>query len=238
MCGACGRLRMKTLRAGVSRLREELSALLGVEVGEVAGPRRGGAEAEIPATPVLVGTEAVLHRVRRAAAAAFLDIDLHLLAPRLSATEDTLALLVRAGRLVGARGTTAPWARVQVQTRVPDHPVLAAVANGEPATVLADELTVRRASALPPFAALALVSGALAAGYADALADADPGAEGGAVTVSPLGDGRFLVRATAHGPLCDLLARVPRPPGRGLRVEVDPAALESPQSAGAGRTPR
>ncbi len=228
VCGACGRLRMKTLRAGVSRLREELSALLGVEVGEVAGPRRGGAEAEIPATPVLVGTEAVLHRVRRAAAVAFLDIDLHLLAPRLSATEDTLALLVRAGRLVGARGTTAPWARVQVQTRVPDHPVLAAVANGEPATVLADELTVRRASALPPFAALALVSGALAPGYADALAreaDADAGAEGGAVTVSPLGDGRFLVRATAHGPLCDLLARVPRPPGRGLRVEVDPAAL-------------
>jgi len=224
VCGACGRLRMKTLRAGVSRLREELSALLGVEVGEVAGPRRGGAEAEIPASPVLVGTEAVLHRVRRAAAAAFLDIDLHLLAPRLSATEDTLALLVRAGRLVGARGTTAPWARVQVQTRVPDHPVLAAVANGEPATVLADELTVRRASALPPFAALALVSGVLAAGYAEALAR-EAGAEAGAVTVSPLGDGRFLVRATAHDPLCDLLARVPRPPGRGLRVEVDPAAL-------------
>jgi hypothetical protein len=43
--------------------------------------------------------------------------------------------------------------------------------------------------------------------------------------VSPLGDGRFLVRAGAHGPLCDLLARVPRPPGRGLRVEVDPVAL-------------
>ena len=41
VCAACGRLRMKTLRAGVSRLREELAALLGVEVGEVAGPRAG-----------------------------------------------------------------------------------------------------------------------------------------------------------------------------------------------------
>ena len=40
VCAACGRLRMKTLRAGVSRLREELAALLGAEVGEVAGPRR------------------------------------------------------------------------------------------------------------------------------------------------------------------------------------------------------
>ena len=100
VCVACGRLRMKMLRAGVSRLREELAALLGVEVGEVTGPGTGAGtganDPVLPAAPVLVGTEAVLHRVRRAAAVAFLDIDLHLLAPRLSATEDTLALFVRA----------------------------------------------------------------------------------------------------------------------------------------------
>ena len=116
VCASCGRLRMKTLRVGVSRLREELSALLGVAVGEVAGPRARGADEPLPVTPVLVGTEAVLHRVRRAAAVAFLDVDLHLLAPRLSATEDTLALLVRAARLVGPRGAGGPWARVQVQS--------------------------------------------------------------------------------------------------------------------------
>ena len=101
VCVACGRLRMKTLRAGVSRLREELAALLGVEVEEVAGPRGDHEEPPLRPAPVLVGTEAVLHRVRRAAAVAFLDIDLHLLAARLSATDDTLALLVRAARLVG-----------------------------------------------------------------------------------------------------------------------------------------
>ena len=49
--------------------------------------------------------------------------------------------------------------------------------------------------------------------------------------VSPLGEDRFLVRADAHGPLCDLLARVPRPPGRGLRIEVDPASLAEPPRA-------
>ena len=108
VCAACGRLRMKTLRAGVSRLREELGALLGVEVGEVAGPAPAGSEPPVPTAPVLVGTEAVLHRVRRAAAVAFLDIDLHLLAPRLSAAEETMALFVRAARLVGARSTGAP----------------------------------------------------------------------------------------------------------------------------------
>ncbi len=221
VCAGCGRLRMKALRVGVSRLREELAALLGVEVGEVAGARGGGVEPVVPPAPVLVGTEAVLHRVRRAAAVVFLDIDLHLLAPRLSAIEDTLALFVRAGRLAGPRGAGPVWARVQVQTRVPDHPVLAALARGEPAPVLADEEEVRRAAGLPPFAALALVSGALAAGYAEALGrEATAG-----ITVTPLGDGRFLVRADEHGPLCDLLARVPRPPGRGLRVEVDPSTV-------------
>ena len=46
-----------------------------------------------------------------------------------------------------------------------------------------------------------------------------------AVTLAPLGDERFLLRAETHEPLCDLLARTPRPPGRGLRVEVDPVTL-------------
>jgi primosomal protein N' (replication factor Y) (superfamily II helicase) len=243
VCASCGRLRMKTLRAGVSRLRDELEALLGVEVGEVAGPASAGSEPPVPTAPVLVGTEAVLHRVRRAAAVVFLDIDLHLLAPRLSATEETMALFVRAARLVGTRSTGSPWARLQVQTRVPDHPLLAAIARGEPAEVLAEEVAIRRASALPPFAALALVSGVLAPTYAESLrreADAptDPtGPTGSTVptdptgpaptttSVSPLGDDRFLLRADTHESLCDLLARTPRPPGRGLRVEVDPLSL-------------
>ncbi len=169
VCASCGRLRMKTLRAGVSRLREELAALLGAEVGEVAGPQAAGTAAPVPSTPVLIGTEAVLHRVRRAAAVVFLDIDLHLLAPRLSATEETLALFVRAARLVAARGAGAPWARLQAQTRVPEHPLLQAVALGDPTPVLADEVAIRRTSALPPFSALTLVSGALAPAYAEAL---------------------------------------------------------------------
>jgi primosomal protein N' len=174
----------------------------------------------------------VLHRVRRAAAVAFLDIDLHLLAPRLSATEETLALFVRAARLVGARSPGDAWARVQAQTRVPDHAVLQAVALGDPTPVLDDEVAIRRTSALPPFSALALVSGALAPAYADALREAlgaaaapSLGEAGQPPTLSPLGDDRFLLRAETHGPLCDLVARTPRPPGRGLRVEVDPASL-------------
>jgi primosomal protein N' (replication factor Y) len=229
VCPHCGRLRMKALRVGVSRLREELAALLGVEVGEVAGPRPAGEPGHrsadsAPSSPrVLVGTEAVLHRLRRAAAVSFLDVDLHLLAPRLSATEDTLSLLVRAGRLVGPRGTGPTWSRVQTQTRVPDHPVLVAAAAGEPERVLADEAAIRRASALPPFSALALVSGTLAAAYAESLAAA--ASANPRLSVTPLDETRFLVQAPDHGELCDLLADTPRPAGRGLRVEVDPTTL-------------
>jgi primosomal protein N' (replication factor Y) len=231
VCAACGRLRMRTLRPGVSRLREELEALLGVPVAEVSGPRRraggrgrtAGEQSESIAAPVLVGTEAVLHRVRKAAAVVFLDIDLHLMSSRLTATEETLSLLVRASRLVGARGAGAAWARVQVQTRVPDHPVLVAAGRGDPSPVLADELEVRRLSSLPPFAAMALVSGKLASVYADALRASLPA--DGAVALSALGAESFLVQAPDHDTLCDLFARTPRPAGRGLRVEVDPATL-------------
>ena len=233
ICAACGRLRMKTLRAGVSRLREEVAALLGVEVGEVSGPARAGPSGPggrggvrggdgIPATPVLMGTEAVLHRVRRASAVAFLDIDLHLLAPRFSATDETLGLLVRASRLVGARHAGPASARILVQTRVPDHPVLRAVARGDLGTIAAEEESMRRSAGLPPFSALAALSGPLATGYVDDLRGAAIGTD---VTVSELPDSRYLVQAPDHTALCDLLGAVPRPAGRGLRVEVDPAAI-------------
>jgi primosomal protein N' (replication factor Y) len=223
---------MKTLRAGVSRLREEVAALLGTEVGEVSGPsvvrsRSAGTAAPsggdaIPATPVLIGTEAVLHRVRRAAAVVFLDIDLHLLAPRFSATDETLALLVRASRMVGPRHVGPASARLLLQTRVPDHPVLVAVARGDLSEVAEAEESMRRSARLPPFSALASLSGPLAAGYADALRLAGAGT---GVTLSELPDGGYLVQAPDHDALGDLLAAVPRPGGRGLRVAVDPAAI-------------
>lgn len=191
VCAACGATRLKVLRQGVSRVREELEALLGVGVGEVTatGP-------EVPPTPVLVGTTAVLHRVRRAAAVAFLDFDQHLLAPRFGAGEEALALLGRAARLTGGR----PAGVVLVQTRLPDHEVVRAAALGDPG--LFTELELRRELRLPPFAALATVRGPERPDLGD-------------VEVSPLRDGRWLVRAPDHRVLCDALA----PLGGGVRVD-------------------
>ena len=58
VCTACGSAALKTLRAGVTRVREELEALAGAPVVEVTG------DVPVQGEPrLVVGTEAVLHRV-------------------------------------------------------------------------------------------------------------------------------------------------------------------------------
>jgi primosomal protein N' (replication factor Y) len=195
---------MKQLRVGVTRVREELEALAGVAVGEVTGDTE-----DVPDTPVIVGTEAVLHRVHAADTVAFLDFDQELLAPRFTASEHALGLLARAARIVGGRRRGG---RVAVQTRLPDHEVIAAALHADPALVSEPDAQRRRALGLPPFGAMALVSGEAAEPFVDQLATLD--------VRGPV-EGTWQVRAPDHAMLCNALAAVPRPPGR-LRVEVDP----------------
>jgi primosomal protein N' (replication factor Y) len=234
VCAHCGAARMKSLRSGVTRLREELEALAGTPVAAVWGPAQkvsapkdsaatGPAQGDVPlaAARVVVGTEAVLHRTDSADGVAFLDFDAELLAPRLRAGEEALALLARAARLVAgtsepATGGRSPG-RVLVQTRLPQHDVLTSAALADPSRLAASETEVRRALDLPPFSAFASLSGASADAYGEALRAAAPTS----VTVIGPVDGVWTVRAPDHAVLCDLLAAVPRPPGR-LRVAVDP----------------
>jgi primosomal protein N' (replication factor Y) len=166
----------------------------------------------LAAARLVVGTEAALHRVAHADLVAFLDIDQHLLAARFGAGEETLALLARASRLVGARDGGG---RLLVQTRIPDHEVLEAAVHADPTLLLEGERTIRRSLGLPPFGALALLRGPGAPAYADGVGAVD------GVTVSALPEEAWLVRTSTQADLCDALASVPRPPGR-LRVEVDP----------------
>lgn len=208
VCASCGSTRLKTLRPGVTRVREELEALAGRPVGEVTGDTDA-----VPDTPVVVGTEAVLHRVGPAgvpvSVVAFLDFDQELLAPRYRAGEQALGLLVRAARLVGRRRAGR---RIIVQTRLPDHDVLTAVLHADPSSWAAGEAERRRELRLPPSTALALVSGEAAPTFVEGI---------GGLEVQGPADGRYRLRADDHRTLCDALAAAPRPPGR-LRVEVDP----------------
>ncbi len=230
VCTSCGSDGLRQFRVGVSRAREQLEALAGRPVGEVVAGTQ-----EWPQASVLVGTEAVLYRegeLRRdgdVGVVAFLDFDQELLAPRYRAGEESLALLARASRIVGGRKQNG---KLVVQTRVPAHPVLEAALRADPGWLLRSEEPVRKALRLPPFAALALISGPGAAELAGVL-DKQSTAGGGDVTgaavraameLSELPDSQWVVRAPDHATLADALASAGRPADR-VRVEVGPVRL-------------
>ena len=165
VCLACGATRLATLRVGVTRAREELELLASQPVAEVtadtaAGPPPAG-------VPILVGTEAVLHRVAGAGAVAFLDFDQELLAPRTGRPRRRSAMLARAARLVGGRGAGG---RLLVQTRMPDHEVVDAALHADPARLAVVEAARRAALRFPPETAVAAVSGQAAPAFVAALA--------------------------------------------------------------------
>ena len=216
VCSSCGSTRLRALRVGVSRAREELEALSGRSVGEVTA-----STTSLPVADVLVGTTAVLHRLSPRdgfGVVAFLDLDQELLAPRVRAGSDALALLAAASRLVAGRA-----GRVLVQTRVPDHPVVQAALLADPSLVTDADRPLRESLGLPPFGAVALVSGEGAGAYVDGLG----GLPGSPVAVLGPSDGSWMVKAPSVALLSDALAAVPRPAGgRGvLRVAVNPARL-------------
>ncbi len=218
VCAECDSARLGILRMGVARAAEELSALLGEDAVEVTARTSRETRGD---ERLVVGTEAVLHRVTRAALVVFLDFDQHLLAPRYTAGEEALALVARAGRLVGGREGTG---RVVVQTRLADHEVLRAAVQADPALLAASDRSVRAQLGLPPFGALAVVSGEGAEAFARAVAGhAVPGPPTG-VDATALATGEWLLRAPDATVLADAMAAVPRPPGR-LRVAVDPRHL-------------
>jgi len=210
LCAKCGGTKMKNLRAGVNRVREELEALAREPVAEVTAER--GTDAGGTGTRVVVGTEAALHRIHKADVVAFLDFDQELLAPRYRAAEEAMALLVRAARVVGPR---AGGGRVLVQTRQPHHEVLQGALLAEPTRVSDAERERRQLLGYPPAKAMAVISGASAQAWVDSF-------------VAPIGvevlgpsDGQWIVRAATHELLCDALSAATRPGGR-LRIEVDP----------------
>lgn len=226
VCPWCGGTRLRVLRAGVARVRDELAALL---------PRASVVEldADVDEVPrdadVVIGTEAVFHRVgvrrRRPRLVAFLDFDQELLAARYRAAEEALWLLGRAAHLLAGRPRSET--RLLVQTRDPDHDVLAAAA-GHLDRLVDAERARRRVLGLPPFGALAELRGTpdVVGAAADALATAPLGVR----VLGPSADGdaaRLLVRADDAGRLAAALA-VAVPAGRAhgrLRTVVDPSRI-------------
>ena len=219
VCPECGATKLRVLRSGVTRVREELEGLVpGARVVDV-----DTATAEVPEADIVIGTEAALHRAsirrRRPALVAYLDLDQELLAPRYRAAAQAHWLLTRGAQLLSGRPRRESL--LLVQTRIPDHVVVQALVRGDPAPVAEAELDYRRTLAYPPFGALAELAGgdeSLAATIA-ALRERATG-----VQVFGPADGRALVHAADADALSAALAAC-LPLGRAIgrvRAVVDP----------------
>jgi primosomal protein N' (replication factor Y) len=214
VCASCGSGVLARLRPGVSRLRDELEAAAQRDVVSVVANKDSDVVDDSVAD-VFVGTEAVLHRVRRIDVVAFLDFDSELLAPRYRAAEQAMALLARAARLVGKR---RDGGRLLIQTTMSDHEVVRAALAGSPSLASDAEVARRTALSLPPFSAMAIIDGDGAERFTDDLRSRS------GISVVAHRD-RWLVRATDSTALADALAETERPANSKLRVEVDPPRL-------------
>jgi len=210
VCGSCASSALARVKPGTTRLRFEIEEAAHRPVMEVTSATPEGFDDR--AADVFVGTEAVLHRVRRIDTVVFLDFDAELLAPRYRAHEQAMTLVVRAARLVGTR---ARGGRVLIQTAMPDHPVVNALRSLDLSALAESERARRRDLSLPPFATLAEVDGPGADEFTTALSE-QPG-----VMAVANGDG-FLVRAGSATSLADACAATPMPANSKIRLAVDP----------------
>ena len=166
VCTKCGSGKLAVIKAGVSRLREELAAAAGRrvdEVVEISGGEAANKDQEIDQTRMLfVGTEAALHRVRNVDTVVFLDIDQEISAPRYRAAEITLSLVVHAARLVARKrsgSSNKSDGLVMIQTMLADHALLRGLASHDLTEFVDEEMLRRKLMQLPPYGALAQVSG-------------------------------------------------------------------------------
>lgn len=220
VCARCHSAKLKAVRVGVNRVRDDLAALLPrATVLDVDAATEGPIDAD-----VLIGTEAVLHRApadRPIGLVAFLEADQELLAPRYRAAEQAGTLFARAARRVGPRDASR---LLLVQTRVPEHEVLRAIVAADPQLAWESEAVRRRTMGFPPFGALARLRGEPDAvgSVVDALRP-----DASLTVLGPLevgGAQEALIRGANPESLADALAPVlpaARAIGR-LRVEVDP----------------
>jgi primosomal protein N' (replication factor Y) len=163
-CPACGTLdALVACGPGVERLAEEAARLL-------PGARSAILTSDRPATPseaaallqamrdhrldLLIGTQIIAkgHHFPDLTLVGVVDGDLGLAGGDLRAAERQFQLLYQ---VAGRAGRGARPGRVLIQTHLPEHPVMQAIASGDKARFYAEELAERRAAGLPPFGRLA-----------------------------------------------------------------------------------
>ena len=208
VCVSCGRTTFAVPRGGVSHLISQLQRSTDRPLIEITSDT----DDNWNNGSVYVGTEAALYRIPSAATVVFADIDRDLLAPRITAVREVVSLVIRAARIVGSGG------RVIIQTRSPDHPLLAALASDDVASRLMEwnksDVASRRMFGLPPFAHMAHL--ALSSGETPSSST-----DGFQVRIASVADG-VLVSASTRDELGKYIAQNREQYGTQLRVHADP----------------
>ena len=169
-CPSCGAVGLLTASGpGVERLVEELGeilpdARLAVMTSDTASDTKGATALvqamESHAVDILVGTQIIAkgHHFPDLTLVGVVDADLGLGGGDLRAAERTFQLLYQVS---GRAGRAERPGRVLIQTHLPEHPVMQALAVGDKDRFLAVELEERRLGEMPPFGRLAalIVSG-------------------------------------------------------------------------------
>ena len=246
VCPRCRGVDLRGVGAGTKRIEDVVRRLfpalrigrLDAETGRDAA--RVAREFAAGRIRLLVGTAAMFraHRVRPTLAGV-VDADGTLYLPDFRAAERTLQRLRAVVELPEGRPGAGPSAEVVVQTRVPDHLVMRAIAGGRDAAFYHAELALRREFGYPPSSRLVRVvaeaaTPAAARALAERVAAAGPGY--GLDVLGPAAlrgsDGRRVQAvlrardaATAREGARAVLAETPAPRGARLVVDVDPLDL-------------
>jgi primosomal protein N' (replication factor Y) len=169
-CPACGTLdALVACGPGVERLAEEVKALLPkariaiMTSDSPASPSEAAALVKAMhdhAIDLLIGTQIIAkgHHFPDLTLVGVVDGDLGLSGGDLRAAERCFQLLYQvAGRSGRAQSRQERPGRVLIQTHLPEHPVMQALAAGDKERFYAEELAERRHGGMPPFGRLAAV---------------------------------------------------------------------------------
>lgn len=240
-CPRCGGVRLRGIGPGTERVAEvvrkvfpswriaRLDRETGAEFDRIAREFAAGR------LRLIVGTQMLLRAGElRPTLVGVIDADFALHLPDFRGGERTLQRL----RAVAAMATGGPRSEAVLQTRMPDHPAVRALATDDDEAAYRLELETRRELGFPPYTALARVIATAAtreaaAGLASKLAACARAA--GVEVLGPAflsnGSGRAafrqqcLLRATDRAAVCAAARAVLGvPAGKGARitVEVDP----------------
>ena len=209
VCSFCLSTKLKNLRIGIGRAKEELEALLQEPVQEI---HANSNDVNLHNGKYLLGTNAALHRVDWADLIFFADYDQELYAGGYRSEETALSNLIRAVRITNTRSRAS--GQVLIQTRSHKSELLGLIKTGEFSSW--SELNQRRRKllSLPPYGSYAEVSGPGAKKYVERI-DVIEGIE----VLGPL-EGSWLIKSDSHSLLLETLSKVDRPKER-VRVAIN-----------------